>query len=82
LKAAGRRAAELSAEGLVDPEQVLSDDDLAPVLELVRRYRGVEDTDRRAHEHVERARAAVAPFPTAPRSARSTRPPSSRGPRH
>jgi octaprenyl-diphosphate synthase len=62
LKTAGRRAATLSAEGLVDPEQVLSDDDLAPVLELVRRYRGVEDTDRRAREHVERARAAVAPF--------------------
>src|SRR5574338_1228144 len=45
LKTAGRRAAVLSAEGLVDPTQVLSDDDLAPVLERVRRYRGVEDTD-------------------------------------
>jgi octaprenyl-diphosphate synthase len=66
LKTAGRRAAALSAEGVVDPEQVLSDDDLAPVLELVRRYRGIEDTDRRAREHVERARAAVAPFPDGP----------------
>ena len=63
LKTAGRRAAALSAEGVNDPEQVLSDDDLAPVLDLVRRYRGVEDTDRRAREHVERAVSAVAPFP-------------------
>jgi geranylgeranyl pyrophosphate synthase len=29
----------------------------------VRRYRGVEDTDRRAREHVGRALAAVAPVP-------------------
>jgi len=63
LKSAGRRAAALSAEGVSDPDQVLSDEDLAPVLDLVRRYRGVEDTDRRAREHVERAVAAVAPFP-------------------
>jgi octaprenyl-diphosphate synthase len=63
LKSAGRRAAALSAEGVSDPDQVLSDEDLVPVLDLVRRYRGVEDTDRRAREHVERAAAAVAPFP-------------------
>lgn len=66
LKTAGRRAAALSAEGIVAPEQVLTDGDLAPVLDLVRRYRGVEDTDRRAREHVERARAAVAPFRDGP----------------
>jgi octaprenyl-diphosphate synthase len=66
IKTAGRRAAALSAEGLVDPEQVLSEEDLEPVVELVRRYRGVEDTDRRAREHVERACAAVAPFADGP----------------
>ncbi len=33
------------------------------VAELVRRHRGVEDTIRRAHEHVARAAAAIAPFP-------------------
>ena len=63
LKTAGRRAAALSAEGLNDPQQVLSDEDLAPVLDIVRRYRGVEDADRRAREHVERAASAIAPFP-------------------
>jgi len=63
LKTAGRRAAALSAEGVNDPQQVLSDEDLAPVLDIVRRYRGVEDADRRAREHVERAVSAIAPFP-------------------
>ncbi len=63
LKTAARRAAELSSEGISDPDRVLSDEDLAPVQEMVRRYRGLEDTDRRAREHVERALAAVAPFP-------------------
>jgi octaprenyl-diphosphate synthase len=44
--------------------------DLAPVLELVDRYRGVEDTVRRAREHIDRAEAAIAAFPdiTAKRS--------------
>jgi geranylgeranyl pyrophosphate synthase len=37
--------------------------DLAAVLELVARYRGVEDTVRRAQEHAERAIASIAPFP-------------------
>lgn len=63
LKTAGRRAAALTAEGVSDPQQVLSDEDLAPVLDLVRRYRGVEDADRRAREHVERGLVAIAPFP-------------------
>src|SRR4029450_292784 len=63
LKTAARRAAELSSEGVSDSEQVLSDEDLEPVQEMVRRYRGLEDTDRRAREHAERALAAVAPFP-------------------
>jgi octaprenyl-diphosphate synthase len=37
--------------------------ELAPVLSAVTRYRGVPDTVRRAEEHVERAFAAIAPFP-------------------
>ena len=37
--------------------------DLAPVLDLIERYRGVEDTVRRAQEHAERAVASIAPFP-------------------
>ena len=37
--------------------------DLSPVLELIARYRGVEDTVRRAQEHAERAIASIAPFP-------------------
>ena len=37
--------------------------DLAPVLDLITRYRGVEDTVRRAQEHAARAVASIAPFP-------------------
>jgi octaprenyl-diphosphate synthase len=37
--------------------------DLAPAIEVVQRYRGVEDTVRRAEEHACRARTAIAPFP-------------------
>ena len=47
-------------------EDGVSDDDLAPAIELVRRYRGVEDSIRRAEEHVAKARAAIAPFPDGP----------------
>jgi octaprenyl-diphosphate synthase len=36
--------------------------DLAPALEVVERYRGVQDTVRRAEQHVDRACAAIAPF--------------------
>ena len=63
LKTAARRTAELEAEGVATPEHVLSDDELAPVTELVVRHRGVEDTDRRAREHAARAADAIAPFP-------------------
>jgi len=66
LKTAARRAAELQGEGIAEPSRVLSDEDLAPVLALVDRYHGVEDTDRRAREHVRRAAAAIAPFPESP----------------
>jgi len=37
--------------------------DLSSAIEVVRRYRGVEDTVRRAEEHARRARTAIAPFP-------------------
>jgi len=37
--------------------------DVAPVTELLEKYRGVEDTIRRAEQHVARAEAAMAPFP-------------------
>jgi ABC-type multidrug transport system fused ATPase/permease subunit len=48
------------AEAAGDP---LDLEELAPALEIVARYRGVEDAVRRAEEHVGRARTAVAPFP-------------------
>jgi octaprenyl-diphosphate synthase len=37
--------------------------ELGPALEAVQRYRGVEDTVRRARDHAGRAAAAIAPFP-------------------
>jgi octaprenyl-diphosphate synthase len=40
--------------------------DLAPVAEMVTRYRGLADTMRRAEEHVGRALDAIAPFPAGP----------------
>jgi octaprenyl-diphosphate synthase len=42
-----------------DPESL----DLQPVIQLVQRYRGVEDSMRRAGEHAEKAAAAIAAFP-------------------
>lgn len=45
---------------------VPADVDLSPVIERVRRYRGIEDTMRRAEEHVARATAAIDPFPAGP----------------
>ena len=66
LKTAQHRAVELEAEGVRTPEAVISDEELAPVLELIERHRGIEDTNRRAAEHVKRAGAAIAPFPDGP----------------
>ncbi len=37
--------------------------DLNPVLELIERYRGVEDSMRRAEEHAQRSADAIAAFP-------------------
>jgi octaprenyl-diphosphate synthase len=62
LKTAARRALELEAEGLRATEQVLDAHELEPVLEVVRRHRGIEDTDARAEQHVQRAADAIAPF--------------------
>jgi octaprenyl-diphosphate synthase len=48
----------------VEPETAAALD-LTPAIEVVKRYRGVEDTVRRADEHARRARTAIAPFPDA-----------------
>ena len=66
LKTAARRTHELEAEGPVDVTRVLTEAELAPVVALVERHRGIEDTNRRAEEHVGRATAAIAPFPDGP----------------
>ncbi len=58
LKAAGRFA-ELNPGAEAESDAV----DLSPVIELVDKYRGIEDTVRRADKHVARAEAAIAPFP-------------------
>ena len=50
-------------EGCDGAGQPVDAQELVPALEIVARYRGVEDAVRRADEHVARARAAVAPFP-------------------
>jgi octaprenyl-diphosphate synthase len=65
LKALSRAA----AHGDAVPEErdtVLDDVDLVPVLGLVERYRGVEDTVRRARELAEAAQTCIEPFPDGP----------------
>jgi octaprenyl-diphosphate synthase len=61
LKAASCRAAD--AGGLGSPEETLPSEELQPLLDLVTRYRGVEDTLRRAREHADHARRELDPFP-------------------
>lgn len=56
----------LEAEG---EKRGIADTDLASALDLVRRYRGVEDATRRAQDHVRAARDAIAPFPDSPAKA-------------
>jgi len=63
LKAASNRLVELQVEGRVTPEAVIVPRDLELVMELVERHRGVDDTNRRAEQHVARAAASIAPFP-------------------
>jgi len=60
LKSAARIAETLEVDDRASRSASL---DVAPVLPLVARYRGVEDTVRRAEEHVARAVGAIAPFP-------------------
>lgn len=64
LKTAARRASD--AAGSQSPEGTLSHVELKPLLDLVARYRGVEDTVRRAREHADRAARELAPFPDGP----------------
>jgi geranylgeranyl pyrophosphate synthase len=61
-----KNAARLAEEhgGLAPLETV--ELEIAPVVELVERYRGVPDTARRALDHVARALEAIAPFPDSP----------------
>lgn len=53
----------LESAGALRGEEAAEPVDLEPVLERIRRYRGIEDTLRRAEEHVEKAAAAIDPFP-------------------
>jgi len=65
LKALSRAA----AHGDTAPEQrdvAPPEVELAPVLDLVERYRGVEDTVRRARELAEGAKTCIEPFPDGP----------------
>lgn len=55
------RLTEINLGGLEEP--ALEQLDVGPALELIARYRGVEDTVRRAEEHAAKAAAAIAPFP-------------------
>jgi octaprenyl-diphosphate synthase len=55
-----KSAARLAESGDASPSDSL---DLGPALVAIERYRGVEDTVRRAEEHAWRAAAAIAPFP-------------------
>ncbi len=66
LKTAARRTAEREAQGDPSSELPLDRADLALVLDLVERYRGLVDTDRRARQHAASAEAAIAPFPDGP----------------
>jgi octaprenyl-diphosphate synthase len=61
--AAEREAVARALKGAADAVSGVDETiDLAPALDVVERYRGVEDTVRRAEQHVDRACAAIAPF--------------------
>lgn len=45
---------------------VLESEEILTVQRLVSRFRGIEDTNRRAQEHVQRATSAIAPFSEGP----------------
>jgi len=69
LKTAAHRTQERVGECPVAAEEVLTERELAPVLELIERHRGVADTNRRAALHVTRSAEAIAPFPDGPAKA-------------
>ena len=56
----------IAAEALAHGEAQRPVEEFAEVLDLVRRYRGVEDTMRRAEEHVAKATSAIAPYGDGP----------------
>lgn len=62
LKNAARLADEHGGSVPLDSAEL----DVATVSELVARYRGIPDSERRALEHVARALEAIAPFPDSP----------------
>jgi len=57
---------EVAQEALEHGEASRPVEDFAAVLELVHRYQGMEGAMRRAEEHIERARLAIAPFTDGP----------------
>ncbi len=66
LKAAARLSAQAIAHGEAPADDAIPESELAAVLELVARHRGVEDTVRRGEEHVARGEQALAPFQDGP----------------
>jgi octaprenyl-diphosphate synthase len=57
------RVAELNLAGANREGDESTDIDFGPVLALIARYRGIEDSMRRAEEHRSKAAAAIAAFP-------------------
>jgi octaprenyl-diphosphate synthase len=62
LKSAARLADEHGGMAPLDSVEL----DLAPVAEMVTRYHGLSDTERRAEDHVAKALEAIAPFSDGP----------------
>ena len=56
----------LAVEALEYGEAQRAAEEIAPVLDLVHRYRAIDDTMRRAESHVQKATAAIAPFEDGP----------------
>jgi octaprenyl-diphosphate synthase len=56
----------IAAEALEYGEAERPVEEFEPVLSLVHRYRGIEDSMKRAEEHVQKATGAIAPFEDGP----------------
>lgn len=65
LKNAARLADEFGGTAPAEAPEL----ELATVAEIVKRYHGVSDTVKRAHEHVEKAHESIAPFSDGPAKA-------------